>query len=558
MIRSLETSEGADTLKIAHEARRALAAAAVAFFFTETSCGADGVAEQIRANVETLLYTGELQIDGATLSAQSALSEFYLRRDFAPAWTPATAKAWLDWLATIDAEGLRPDDYYLPVLARPEPFGRGAADRDLLLTASLLRAADDLRFGKVDPSGLDPSWNLQRPESDWDAAAIAEGAIASGTPGPFVATMLPRPRLYLDLQAALRRHRDIAADGGWPLVPAGRTLRVGDTDARVVALRRRLAVTGDYAAKDAEGRRSAAADLLASPLFDTELEQAVRVFQERHAVEADGLVGPATLAALNVPVDRRIDQIRLNLERGRWVFGNLAPRFIVVNTASFQVFLVDGDLPVWSSAAVVGRYYRQTPTFRGELEYLVLNPTWTIPPTILREDIVPLAKKDPGYLERTGIDVRDADGRPVDPRTLDWQRLGPRNFPYVLEQRAGPENLLGRVKFVFPNPFFVFLHDTPNRELFTATRRTFSSGCIRVDDALTLAELVLEGAGWTRARLEAELATGRTQSVRLDKPLPVLVLYWTTSVDARGRVRFLEDVYRRDQRVLAALDTPAG
>jgi murein L,D-transpeptidase YcbB/YkuD len=509
-----------------------------------------GVAEQIRTSVEALLFTGELQIDGTTISALSSLSEFYTRRDFAPAWTPATATAWLGWLATIDDEGLRADDYFLFRLVREDPFGRGAADRDMLLTASVLRAANDLRFGKVDPTTLDASWKLPRPAADWDAAAVAEAAIASGTPGLYLATMLPRPRLYLDLIAALQRYRDIAADGGWPVIPAGRTVRVGDIDTRVVALRRRLAITGDYTATRT--------DLLHSASFDAELESAVRMFQERHGLAVDGIIGPATLAALNVPIAARIDQIRLNLERGRWVFGNLAPRFIVVNTASFQVFLVEHDVPIWSARAVVGRYYRQTPTFRGDLEYLVLNPTWTIPPTILRQDVLPRLKKEPDYLEKMGIDVLTADGRSVDPRTLDWTRLDPRNFPYVLEQRAGPDNLLGRVKFIFPNPFFVFLHDTPQKSLFDAAQRAFSSGCIRVDDPLTLAELVLDDPSWTRARLEASIATGRTQSVHLATPLPVLVLYWTASVDARGRVRFLTDVYQRDRRVLAALDAPVS
>jgi murein L,D-transpeptidase YcbB/YkuD len=239
------------------------------------------------------------------------------------------------------------------------------------------------------------------------------------------------------------------------------------------------------------------------------------------------------------------------------VFGKLAPRFVVVNTASAQVFFVERDEPIWQARAIVGRHYRQTPTFRSELEYLVLNPTWTIPPTILREDIVPLAKKDPGYLARMRIDVLTGDGRVVDAGALDWKRLGPRNFPYVLEQRAGANNLLGRVKFVFPNPFFVFLHDTPQKSLFGAAQRTFSSGCIRVEDPLELAELVLDDPAWTRARLEAEVATGNTRSVHLKAPLPVLVLYWTASVDTRGRVRFLPDVYERDPRVLAALDAPA-
>ena len=541
-------------MRIAHEALGPAAAFAIALLFTNICDAAKaGTVDEIRTSVEELLSTGELRIDGATISAQSPLSEFYIRRHFTPAWTLAAAEAWLDWLATIDAEGLRPDDYFLRALARADPFGRGSADRDILLTASLLRAANDLRFGKVDPRIFDRSWNLPRPAADWDSATIAEGAIASGAPGPFVATMLPRPRLFLDLQTALRSYREIAAQGGWPLVPTGRTLRIGDVDARVTALRRRLTITSDYV----EGPRASGAGSPVSSAFDAELARAVRIFQERHGLKADGAVGPATLAALNVPVGERIDQIRLNLERGRWVFGNLAPRFLVVNTASFQVFLVEHDTPIWSAPAVVGQYYRQTPTFRGELEYLVLNPTWTIPPTILREDIVPLAKKEPGYLERMRIDVLTRDGRPVDPRVIDWERVGPRDFPYVLEQRAGPENLLGRVKFIFPNPFFVFLHDTPNKSLFSATQRTFSSGCIRVDDALGMAELVLDEPGWTRARLEAEVATGRTQSVRLDRPLPVLVLYWTASVDARGRVRFLPDVYERDRQVLAALDAPA-
>jgi murein L,D-transpeptidase YcbB/YkuD len=544
-------SHGSTTSGIARVARSAFTAAAAVALLTSSSVADAGVADEIRTSIEQLLSTGELNIDGVTIVAPSPLSELYLRRDFEPAWTAAGAQAWLDWLATIDAEGLRPSDYFSTSLARTEPFGRGAADRDMLLTASLLAAADDLRFGKVDPRSFDRSWNLRRAAGDWDAVLMAEGAIASGTPGPFLATMLPRPRLYLDLQAALRRYREIAAEGGWPPVPRGRSLRSGDRDPRVAVLRRRLEISGDYASRRGPDGGSAPSDVL-----DAELARAVRVFQERHGLEDDGVVGPATLAALNVPVGERMDQIRLNLERGRWVFGNLAPRFVVVNTASFQVFLVESDTPVWSASAVVGRYYRQTPTFRGELEYLVLNPTWTIPPTILREDIVPLAKKDAEYLERMNIDVLTADGRPVDRRELDWQRLGPRNFPYVLEQRAGPENLLGRVKFIFPNPFFVFLHDTPNKSLFSAAQRTFSSGCIRVDDALGLAELVIDTPGWTRARLEAEVATGRTQSVRLARPLPVLVLYWTASVDAQGRVRFLPDVYQRDQRVLAALDAP--
>lgn len=515
------------------------------------------VADRLRQRIEQLLFTDQVQIEDAAIQSRKWLPEFYARRDFELAWTPEKTAEWLEWLEHIDSEGLRPEDYFLDQLRELREADandvEAAINFDLLLTASLIRAGYDLRFGKADPTSLEPSWNLARELAPGvDAVDLMVAALAAPSLARFLAERLPRPRLYDQLKEALRQHRDIAARGGWPTVPTGSTLRPLDVDERVSALRGRLAITGDYPAPPEQSASAPLADT-----FDPELEAAVRRFQERHGLAADGIVGNATLAALNVPVETRIDQIRLNLERGRWVFGNLGGRFLVVNIASFQVFLVENDRPVWTARAQVGRFYRQTPIFRGELEYLVLNPTWTIPPTILREDVLPRAQADPSYLQQLDVEVLTPEGRAVDPGALDWSALSAANFPYMLRQRPGRENALGRVKFIFPNEHFVFLHDTPNARLFEQPERTFSSGCIRVEDAIGLAERVLaDPSQWSRPELERTIATNQTRTVRLKEPLPVLVLYWTASVDAQGRVRFLPDIYRRDARVLAALDAP--
>ncbi len=299
---------------------------------------------------------------------------------------------------------------------------------------------------------------------------------------------------------------------------------------------------------------AAAADADADPLlYAGEVVAAVQRFQARHGLAADGSAGPATLAALNVPVRQRIEQLRANLERGRWVMGDLERDFIVVNIAGFRTYVVHDDEVVWSTRSQVGRPYRRTPTFKAKMTYLVVNPTWTVPPTIFRQDILPQLRSDPGYLATRNIDLVDAERRTVDAAAIDW--ISARSFPYSFVQRPGPTNALGRIKFMFPNEHFVYLHDTPSRDLFEQTSRAFSSGCIRIENPFDLATLLL-GSKWSRERLDEVLATERTETVFLDKPITVMLLYWTTEVDAQGRVAFWPDVYTRDARVIRELDAP--
>jgi murein L,D-transpeptidase YcbB/YkuD len=271
----------------------------------------------------------------------------------------------------------------------------------------------------------------------------------------------------------------------------------------------------------------------------------------------DGAAGRRTIEALNVDVARRIDQIRVNLERARWVAQDLKGDFLVVDIAGFEAALYLGGEPVWRSRAVVGRPYRRTPVFRATMKYLVLNPTWTVPPTILREDVLPRVAKDPGYLDRNGMRVVDDRGRPVDAARIDWSQHPARPFPYHIVQDPGDDNSLGRIKFMFPNPYTVYLHDTPAKALFDRTERTFSSGCIRIERPVELAVLLLADAErWNDERVREAIATGETRTVLVKREAPVLLLYFTAVANGAAGIAFRPDVYGRDGLVRAALERP--
>jgi murein L,D-transpeptidase YcbB/YkuD len=222
------------------------------------------------------------------------------------------------------------------------------------------------------------------------------------------------------------------------------------------------------------------------------------------------------------------------------------------------VYYVEDDDVRWTARAVVGKPYRKTPVFRADMTYIVLNPDWTVPPTILRKDVLPAIVRDPSYLTQKRMDVVDRNGRVVDPASIDWKDVSARSFPYSIRQRPGDDNSLGRIKFIFPNPHFVFLHDTPSRELFARDERLFSSGCIRVEHPLELAEILLRAdAGWTHERLIDAVDTGTLQTVYLKRPVPVMLMYLTAiAFDEGHEFTFHRDVYSRDADVLRALDAP--
>lgn len=348
---------------------------------------------------------------------------------------------------------------------------------------------------------------------------------------------------FLRLQQALLKYRAMESEGGWPSVPEGAPLKEGDQGERVALLRKRLLVTGDISIQGT-GNENA---------FDTELRNAVIKFQKRHGLKEDGVVGPETFTHLNVPVDERIRQMEINLERLRQIPEDQSKRFIRINIANFELEVVENEDTVMTMKVIAGKRYWHTPVFSAEMTHLVFNPSWHVPKSIALKEILPKIKKEPGYLDTEGLKVyryMEAAGEEVDAATIEWSRIGADNFPYRFVQPPGTKNPLGNIKFVFPNRFNVYLHDTPAKLLFEKSSRAFSHGCIRIEKPIELAGYLLhEDPSWTHERILAEIEEGTEMWVRLPSPVNVHVLYLTAWVDNDDILNFRKDVYERDREI---------
>lgn len=342
-----------------------------------------------------------------------------------------------------------------------------------------------------------------------------------------------------NLQSVLETYRAIEMRGGWPTVPNGSALRIGSSGPAVATLRERLSITGDLTA---EGE--------ANTVFDESLSAAVARFQFRHGIDTDGIVGPMTFAALNIPVLGRITQIDANLKRLQLLPDNGFRRAIIVNVARFELNVVENGKTVLASPVIVGRLSRQTPVLSSAITKIVVNPNWTVPRRIAARDILPKIQKNPSYLKEQSIRVYRNDGASrveVEPDSVSWPLLKPKNFGYTLVQDPGPLNALGRVKFYFPNNQDIYLHDTPTRDLFRKDTRAFSSGCVRVDRALDLAKYLLSHDRENAlSALDAALANGKTTEIALANPVPVHIVYLTAWVDDDGQAHFRNDIYTLD------------
>ncbi|WP_240046093.1 L,D-transpeptidase family protein [Rhodanobacter glycinis] len=506
------------------------------------------VAEQIRERIE---QWRAVQADASTPpELDQAVMTFYEQARFAPAWTRSDNLDQLfAALRDVAGDGLDPEDYALgelqrrrSVLSDPQATAQQRAQFDLLATDACFAALLHLYRGKVDPATLDTHWNFDPRQIEQARGLQAlRDALAPGAITGLFERARPQHPLYGRLRTALAKLREVAARGGWPLLADGATLKPGVSDPRVPLLRERLRL-GEYPAGDATDDH-----------YDSTLEAALRQFQREQYLIADGHLGKATLAALNVPVAARIGQLRVNLERARWLLHQLQGRFVVVDIAGYQVIYYNDGKPVWRARVQVGKPYRSTPVFKSTITYITLNPTWTVPPTILKNDVLPKLRRNAGYLAANRIRVFDGRGRELAPASVNW--ASPRGV--VLRQDAGPGNSLGRLAIRFPNDYAVYLHDTPHQELFANEQRANSSGCIRVERPRELAELLLDDpVAWNRAAIDRAIDTLKTQTVMLREPVTLLLAYWTVDLHDGGRPGFRPDVYQRDGNLLAALDRP--
>ncbi|NJO38962.1 MAG: L,D-transpeptidase family protein, partial [Rhizobiales bacterium] len=292
-------------------------------------------------------------------------------------------------------------------------------------------------------------------------------------------------------------------------------------------------------------------------VFDAALVEGVKAFQERHGLEQDGHVGPDTLGALNTPVEARLEQLVLNLERRRWMPDRMAARYIYVNLADFHLQLIDRGKVTFDTPVVIGSQYNKTPVFSADMTHLVINPFWNVPPSIAAGEILPKARNDSDYFRRHQFDLFEnwsADAEQLDPTSINWQAVDPERFSYKLRQRPGPTNALGRLKFMLPNAYNIYLHDTPDRAHFDANERSFSHGCVRVAEPEALADAILQGqSGWTLDGIQDAVNSGERRQINLDGSLPVQITYLTAWVDKDNRAHFRNDVYDRDHILADAL-----
>lgn len=483
---------------------------------------------------------------GLDNQARQRLQAFYLPFAFAPLWSdPHSVNSLVEELEKLADDGLDAAFYQPATLRRMSQDGRGdphsLACLDILASHAYLQALKHLIHGRLSQVELEPMWRAQYT----DEALTVQTLALLGIDDVQSAFEQARPALdqYHALRAAYVRMRDSPLPP-WTPVPPGPLLRPGMQDSRVPALRTRLVQAGYLTSSVLEREKGGEA-----LRYQYALVAAVEDFQRQHALKVDGIVGPGTLDALNISPASRLDQLRINLERWRWYARDMDSELLLVDIAGGQLSYYRQRMPVWQTRVQVGRAARATPQLKSMIERLTLNPTWTVPPTILREDKLPEIRRDIGFLARHQLRVFDQQGNRLNPYHVDWNNVrGLR-----LRQDAGPSNPLGKVAVRFANPFAVYLHDTPSQQLFSEAQRTFSSGCVRVEGALTLVDLLLsEGE---HERVVALLDTGKTHEYRLSRPLPILMAYWTAEVDASGRVLYRPDIYGRDPALRAALNT---
>lgn len=510
-------------------------------------CSAD---EQLRQRIEGWTAGYPAVVNDRPIANVESIAAFYVEHRYQPLWLKDrkltdAGRALLEAIHSSRAEGLQPADYHSQYLhagfaQKPQ---LALAEYDILMTDAFITLAQHLTSGKVNPEALTTEWKSNR--RSLNVAALLERVRAEQEVQQILHSLRHNPPRYARSKAALERLRN-SVNQDWNALKLTPTIKPGASDSRVPAIRERLMFWGDLAEQGS------------GEIYDPALVPAVKQFQERHGLETDGVIGAETLRALNVTVEQRVRDLTVNLERWRWLKEDIGRRFAVVNIAAFDLRIYEDDKKIFQRPVIVGKDYRKTPVFSDLIRHIVFNPTWTVPHKLAVQDKLPEIQADPSYLERMGFTLYHIGTSSVaDPSAIDWSSLSRRNFPFRLVQGPGPLNALGQVKFMFPNPYDVYLHDTPSRELFLKSERAFSSGCIRLSDPLALAQLLLNNKkGWDAQKIAAVIESGKTTTVYLDNPMPVHIEYWTAWVDSEDKLHFRKDIYGRDGPLWQALIQP--
>jgi murein L,D-transpeptidase YcbB/YkuD len=479
---------------------------------------------------------------------------FYEARDFEPAWLKDGQLAFdpiLEAIASIQDHGLDADDYHFNVLK--EMAGRAQQgilsevekrNAEIIISDAFLKITQHLQGGKVDPSSVDKDWKIRRKGKATDLVTMLNQELHSGlSPMAIIEGLSPKRSEYFHLVNALKAYKPLRPDSDFRIIQIDNLpIRPDSSHTAIPELRTRLTLLGYLEPYQVEAMES----------FDSVLQKAIMKFQYLHGLNPDALIGKKTLEHLNTPLEVRNEMIKANLERLRWLPDEQAMKRVLVNVADQRMYLLEGQDTLFNTRAIIGRTSRKTPSFQAEMNHLVFAPTWTVPPTILYNDVIPAVRKDLGYLASKNMQVLTMNGQVVDPSSIDWKSVR-RNFPYMIRQSPGPDNALGLVKFMFPNPYNVYLHDTPGKSLFAKDERTLSSGCIRIENPSRLALLLLQGQGWNEEKIQLAMNSRKEQTVNLQVPIPTTIVYLTAWANNSGVIHFRSDIYNKDAALIKAL-----
>ena len=521
---------------------------------------------RVKVGPETLSAGKKARVKAAAeaVLAPDLVHLFYARRDYRPAWIEdkeisSQIRPLLQALKKVEADGLNPTDYHLAKIeGMLKSVEKGLkkkraleaetiADFDLLCSDTFLTCSGHLAHGKVDPEAPKAAW--QGACFDENLADLLKEALAKNQVAEALESLPPRHSFYLNLKKALASYRKLARDTKGKPFPAGLSLKRGDKHKEIKELRRRLLALGDLSKEDNKSGR----------VFDETLEVALRRFQSRNGLVATGALNPPTAAALNIPLEEKCREIEANLERWRWLPHDLGERFIYVNVANFELEAFEVRQKNLVMKVVVGSEAWQTPDFASQMTHLIVNPDWTIPiPVILKETMNYVLENPCYFRDNRMVVLRKLGGElvEIDPALIDWAKLTEKNLDFLIRQLPGSDNILGKLKFVFPNKYDIYLHDTPYQEDFAKAARAFSHGCLRAERPIELAVWVLRGKpGWDLRQILAAIDAGNERTVKLVEPIDVFFLYNTAWAEDDGTVQFRADIYERDKKLIEALGT---